>query len=89
MDVRRKMPPGTFIDIQYRDLISDPIAQFRKMIEGIGLDCGTADIDAAAQWMSKNGRDTHPPHKYAPEDFGVSVQQLSDTFKFYHDAFLQ
>ena len=37
--------------------------------------------------MAKNGRETHPPHDYAPEDFGVTGAELADTFRFYHDAF--
>jgi hypothetical protein len=87
MEVHDDMP-NRFVDIQYRDLVEKPIDQFRKIIEGMGLACGTADIAAASQWMSKNQRGTHPPHRYKPEDYGVTAQQLRDSFKFYHDAFL-
>jgi hypothetical protein len=88
MALHRRLPAGSFIDIRYRDLVAEPIVQFRKVIEGMGLVCGAQDIDAASSWMSKNGRGTHPPHNYAPEDFGVTAAQLRETFKFYHDTFL-
>jgi hypothetical protein len=39
--------------------------------------------------MSQNGRDTHPRHKYKPEDYGMSSQRLAETFMFYRDAFLK
>jgi Sulfotransferase family len=87
MDVRRKMPEN-FIDIRYRDLVADPIGQYRKMIEGMGLVCGADDVAAATAWMSKNQRGTHPPHEYRAEDYGLTARQLKDTFKFYHDEFL-
>jgi hypothetical protein len=88
MEVHNEMP-HRFVDVQYKDLVSKPIETFRHIIEGIGLECGEADIKAATDWMSKNGRGTHPPHNYKPEDYGVSAQQLKDTFKFYHDKFLK
>jgi hypothetical protein len=89
MTVHTEMPAGTFIDIQYRDLVSDPVGQFRRMLEGMGLPVGPEDIKAASDWMAKNGRGTHPPHRYKPEDFGLSAEQLQQTFKFYHDKFLK
>lgn len=84
----RKAFPDRFIDVRYQDLTSDPIGQFGKIIEGMGLACGPADIAAAQAWMSKNHRGTHPPHGYKPEDFGVTADRLRDAFKFYHDEFL-
>jgi hypothetical protein len=87
MDVHREMP-DSFIDLQYRDTVATPIDQYRKAIEGLGLVCGPADIEAATDWMSKNHRGTHPPHNYKPEDFGLTRDGVRRTFKFYHDAFL-
>jgi hypothetical protein len=84
-----KERPDLFIDIQYRDLVANPIESYRKMIEGMGLVCGPEDIAAAVDWMSQNGRGTHPPHGYKPEDFGFTVQGLRDSFEFYHQAFLK
>jgi hypothetical protein len=86
--VRHEMPPGTFIDVQYKDLMSDPIGQFRRVLEGMGLTAGAEDIREATDWMSKNGRDTHPRHEYQLEDYGLTRQELEDAFKSYHDAFL-
>jgi hypothetical protein len=38
--------------------------------------------------MSRNGRDTHPRHKYKPQAYGVTEAELAEAFKFYRDAFL-
>jgi Sulfotransferase family len=83
-----KASPDRFINIKYRDLVADPIGQYRTIIEGMGLNCGIEDIAAAEKWMASNHRGTHPPHGYRPEDFGVTAQQLREAFKFYHDEFL-
>jgi len=88
MEVHDEMP-DRFIDIQYKKLVSQPIEEFRRVITEMGLECGKADIDSASDWMAKNHRGTHPPHNYKPEDFGTSAQELRDTFKFYHDKFLE
>ena len=58
-------------------------------MELMGLKVTPEDEKAATTWMSQNGRDTHPRHKYTPEESGMTAQQIADTFKFYHDAFVK
>jgi hypothetical protein len=87
MAVRREMPKDRFVDIHYRSLLADPIGQFRHALQGIGLDVTAQDIEEARTWMAANGRDTHPRHQYSAEEFGVTQEELRNTFKFYHDAF--
>jgi Sulfotransferase family len=85
--VRREMPPGRFVDVHYRTLLRDPIGEFRRVLESIGVRVTQQDIAEATAWMAANGRDTHPRHQYGAEEFGVTGDELRDTFKFYHDAF--
>jgi Sulfotransferase family len=87
MAVRREMPKQRFIDLHYRSLLSDPIGEFRRVLEAMGLQVTAQDVAEARTWMAANGRDTHPRHRYSAEEFGVTKQELRDSFKFYHDAF--
>jgi hypothetical protein len=87
MALRTQTPAGKFIDVQYRDLLADPIGQFRAIMEGIGLGATPEDLHEVSTWMARNGRETHPPHSYAPEDFGVTAAELRSEFASYHDAF--
>jgi hypothetical protein len=87
--VRRKMPASRFIDIQYQDMMADPIGQFRHAMQLMGLTVGPDDQQAASTWMAQNGRDTHPRHQYMAEDYGITDAQIAATFKFYSDAFLK
>jgi hypothetical protein len=87
MEVHNEMP-DKFIDIQYKDTVTKPMESYRKMVEGMGLVCGPADMAAAEDWMSKNGRGTHPPHNYKTEDFGFTADEINTTFKDYHAKFV-
>jgi hypothetical protein len=87
MAVRREMPKHRFVDLHYRSLLADPAGEFRRVLEAIGLHVTAQDIEEARTWMAANGRDTHPRHEYSAEEFGVTREELRDTFGFYHDAF--
>jgi hypothetical protein len=85
--VRKEFPANRFVDVHYRETNTKPIDTFRKIMTGMGMTTTDQDIHEATTWMAKNGRDTHPPHKYAAEDFGVTKDQLAETFKAYHDTY--
>ena len=88
MQVRREQPPDRFIDVQYNDLMLDPIALFRRGMKLMGLPVGPDDIKAAADWMADYPRGSFPPHAYHLEDYGLTREMIAGSFKFYHDAFL-
>jgi Sulfotransferase family len=88
MAVRKSHPADRFIDVQYRDMMTAPIDQFRRVMGLMGLPVRSEDEREAERWMAVNGRDTHPRHKYAPETYGVSRAQIAEAFGFYRDAFL-
>jgi hypothetical protein len=72
----RSQHPDRFIDVEYRDLVQDPLGQFRRLMRAMGLE-PTADDERSMQaWLSVNGRDTHPAHRYRLEDYGVSADQI-------------
>jgi hypothetical protein len=85
--VREEMP-DRFIDVQYADLVANPLRQFRHILERMGLVVGPDDEAAAGAWMAKNGRDTHPRHHYRLEDYGVSREMIRTRLKSYYDAFV-
>ena len=88
MALRQELSPSCFIDVQYQDLVTDPATQYRRALTQMGLTASAADERAAAEWMAANGRNTHPPHHYKPEDFGTTKEELVDAFRFYSDVFL-
>lgn len=88
IEVRRHEPAERFIDIRYGDLVADPLGEFRRAMRAMNLTVGAEDEAAANVWLSQNGRDSHPRHRYRADDYGVTDQQLIDAFRFYREAFL-
>jgi hypothetical protein len=89
MVIRNREPPERFIDVQYRDLVTDPIGQFRRVMQLMGHLVGAQDEQAAAKWMSMNARGNFPPHRYALEDYGLTRDMIAESLDFYHQAFLE
>jgi hypothetical protein len=87
--IRNDQPADRFIDLQYRDLVTDPLNQYRITMERMGLTVSTGDKSAAAKWMAENTRDKHPLHQYRLESYGLTRAMIADAFKFYHDAFVK
>ena len=87
LQARREFPAHRFIDVHYDDLVAQPLEQFRYIVEKMGLTVGPADDEAAAAWMAQNGRDTHPPHRYSLEDYGVTSQSVREDLKFFYDSY--
>jgi len=89
MEVRKTMAPGRFIDIQYKEILADPIGEFRRTMTAMGITVTPEDEADAKAWMAGHGRDTHPRHKYTPEENGMTRDELVSTFKFYRDAYIK
>ena len=87
--VRAETPAERFVDVQYRDLISDPLGQFRHLMELMGLTVDQRDERAASDWLEENRRGSFPTHEYDLREFGLDQADLDETFKFYHDAFVK
>lgn len=84
----RRAHPERFIDLQYRELIADPLGQSEQVMRRLGLGMRDEDRRRAAEWLESNGRDRHPSHDYRLEDYGLSAPMIAEAFKFYHDAYI-
>jgi hypothetical protein len=84
----RRAQPERFIDLQYRELIADPLDQAEQVRRRLGLSTRDEDQRRAAEWLEGNRRDKHPPHDYRLEDYGLSAPMIAEAFKFYHDAYV-
>jgi hypothetical protein len=54
----------------------------------MGIRPAQPDEDAATAWLARNGRDTHPVHRYSLEEYGSSEAEVGSMFKFYHDRYV-
>lgn len=87
--VRAEYPAERFFDVQYEDTVKRPLEVYRRTMEAMDIEVSAADERAAQAWMAGHGRDTHPPHVYAPEDYGTTREEIAQALDFYHRAFLR
>ena len=80
--LRKTLPAGQVIDVDYRDTVSDPIGTLEQVMVALDLGFDAADRAAAEACVADNVRDKRPPHKYSAEEFGLSKDQIARDFAF-------
>jgi hypothetical protein len=84
--VRRKLPKEKFVDVDFRDTVSHPIAVVERIYRRIGLpmtELARSQIDA---YMKTHPREARPKHEYTLEQFGFKQAELERRFKAYRDT---
>lgn len=76
-----------FVDVDYRDLLKQPLDEARRVTAAAGLGVSEADLASWQAWLDANQRDNRPSHKYSIEQYGLTEAQLEEVFAFYTDAY--
>lgn len=75
--------PQQFHNVDYRRLMSDPIATLRGVYDKFGLTL-SPEIGAEMQvWLNDNPQNKHGVHNYSLERFGVSEAEVQHIFADY------
>jgi hypothetical protein len=82
----RQRRPERFVDVPFRALLGDPLGQACHVLGELGLVPDDGDRRSFASYLERNREQRHGSHSYAPEDFGLSVEQLERDFDFYLEA---
>jgi hypothetical protein len=83
LQVRSTLPPGSFIDVDFRDTVSDPIGVVERIYHEIGMpmtDLARAQIRAYGDTHPREGR---PKHAYTLEQFGFTEEEILRRFREY------
>lgn len=88
-EARRRFASRTdqFIDLQFEEIVADPVAALGRAYEHFGLPFGRAVEDRMRAFVSANPRDQHGRHDYALDDFGMELSTIRERFAPYMDAF--
>ena len=77
-----------FIDVRYRDLVSDPIATVRRVYAVFDLGW-TGDVeDRMQRFLTANPQHKHGKHDYALAQYGLIPENIRCLFQSYCDRFL-
>jgi len=80
--LRKSLPEGQVIDVDYQDTVSDPVGTLEKVMVAVGLGFDEADRAAAIACIADNVREKRPSHKYSAEEFGLTREQVARDFAF-------
>jgi hypothetical protein len=87
MEARRTLPAESFIDVRYPDLMRDPMKEVRRIYDFLGYGLDPATIETMNAYRRENPKDKRGVHRYRPEDFGLSREQLDRDFAAYRDHY--
>ena len=79
---RERHDPARFLDVQYRDLVADPVGTARAVYDHFALPWNGAVERAivAEDAASRSGRRA-PAHRYSLADFGLTPEQVDAAFR--------
>ena len=81
--VRATAAEGQILDIQYADLVVDPIATVQHIYAHHGYEFTEPFEAAMRQWLAANRQHKHGAHRYTLEEYGLSEAQGREDFSDY------
>jgi Sulfotransferase family len=84
MDQRERLS-NRFIDVDFRDTVSDPVRVVERIYRGIGLPMTDATRAGISAYMSTHPREGRPKHEYTLEEFGFTRAELEQRFRRYRE----
>jgi hypothetical protein len=88
MHARTRHDPSRFVDVQYEDLVGDPIGTLESIYTAFDL-LWTDDVRDAvdAEHVQSHGGHRAPSHRYTLDDFGLTEADIDERFAEYSAAY--
>lgn len=82
---RKKLGHGQFIDIDYKDLIADPISCVRRIYQAAGVELEDATADIMTSWLDEQAKSRKhiTKHEYSLGDYGLDEDEVNEIFSEY------
>ncbi len=89
MAVRERLGEERFLDLWFRDTVSQPLEEIRRIYDFLGMELTPQASAEMSRWQDFNRRELRPPHEYTLEQFGFSDEGLKRQFAAYRARFIQ
>jgi hypothetical protein len=76
-----------FVDVDYRDLVADPIDVVARLCAQIGLGWTDEVRLSLVEWLAQHRQHQHGIHRYAAEDFGLTAGGIRERYSTYRQRF--
>lgn len=84
----RRQRPERFVDVRFDAVLEHPVAEALRVLGALGLNPGEGDRAAFESYVERDREQRSAAHRYSPEDFGLSADQLDRDFAFYREEYL-
>jgi LPS sulfotransferase NodH len=85
---RRRIGEDRFIDIDYRFVTREPLAQAERVLQRMNVPVDEQVNAALAEFMVGNRREQRPAHAYSLERFGLTEDMIHEAFADYRSRYL-
>lgn len=86
MAVRSSWDPVRVTDVEFGDVVADPVGQAARVYDAIGLSLGPEQEAAMRHWLEVRPREAGRP-AYTAEDYGLTPEQIDERFAAYQERF--
>ena len=80
IEVRSTSDAEQFLDVQYNDLVTDPIGTVHRIYEYHGYSYSDSFENAMKLWLANNRQHKHGPHRYSLDEFGLDAEVVRRDF---------
>ena len=88
MEARAMADVSRFMDIDYRDMISDPVAVGQNVLDFCAIPLSREIEAGMSEWVEANRREHRAAHKYSLEDFSLTEEGIRSHYKKYIRKFV-
>lgn len=88
MALRRRLDPSRFLDVQYDDLVRDPVAVAKRIYRHFDVDIGAEGEAALQSWHRDNTQHKYGRHEYTLEEYGLEAGQVNERLSDYRRNYL-
>jgi len=83
LDYRDAHGDESFFDVDYHELVSDPVATVSSMYDHFGIVLSEDAERAMRHWSGDHGPGEHGRHEYSLAEFGLRPAQIDERFSRY------
>ena len=79
-EIRAATDPAQVLDVQYADLVANPIDTVQRIYEYHNNDYSAEFENGMKQWLADNRQHKHGAHRYSLEEYGLDAETVRTDF---------
>lgn len=87
MAVRAQQKPEQFFDLDFREVVDDPVAAVRRVSDHFGFELSGEAERRMRSWHAEHPQGEHGGHRYSAAQFGLVEDEMAGRFAAYVEHF--